>query len=84
VFGELLIEDNVSFTPVNITNINKFNLYLTDGVSIVETFSYPSYTFYVVLNDSTGNDDDGEVVLNDYVESTYMDGGYSGSITPLP
>ena len=84
VFGELLIEDNISFTPVNITNINKFNLYLTDGVSIVETFSYPSYTFYVVLSDSTGNDDDGEVVLNDYVESTYMDGGYSGSITPLP
>jgi len=84
VFGELLIEDNVSFTPVNITNINKFNLYLTDGVSIVETFSYPSYTFYVILNDSTANDDDGEVVLNDYVESTYMDGGYSGSITPLP
>jgi len=84
VFGELLIEDNISFTPVNITNINKFNLYLTDGVSIVETFSYPSYTFYVILNDSTANDDDGEVVLNDYVESTYMDGGYSGSITPLP
>jgi len=84
VFGELLIEDNISFTPVNITNINKFNLYLTDGVSIVETFSYPSYTFYVILSDSTGNDDDGEVVLYDYVESTYMDGGYSGSITPLP
>lgn len=84
VFGELLIEDDITFTPVNITNINKFNLYLTDGVSIVETFSYPSYTFYVVLNDATTNDDDGEVVLNDYVESTYMDGGYSGSITPLP
>lgn len=84
VFGELLVEDSIQLTPVNITNTNKFNLYLVDGVSIVETFSYPSYTIFVVLNDTTGNDDGGEVVLNDYVESTFMDGGYAGSITPLP